>query len=148
MKNLLPVQEIKYLGLIFNSIDKTISLPADKIAKVMSLCQKMVKKACFSIQELAECIGYLVSVCPAVSYGPLYIRQLEIEKTRALIKNLGNFSSPMQLSGSAKEDLKLWINANHLHPVSINTDRYCQVITTDASLSGWGGCCERETRGF
>ena len=39
-----------------------------------------MKKSIISIREVAQVIGLLVSSLPAVQYGPLYYRSLEIDK--------------------------------------------------------------------
>lgn len=101
-----------------------------------------------TILKVAELVGYLVSVCPAIPYSPLYIRQLEIEKISAL-RNSEGFSSQMTLSDLAKSDLSWWITSVADSCMRIRRDRYDQIIFTDASLTGLGATSSsNKTRGF
>ncbi len=53
----------------------------------------------------------------------------------------------MICSQGSKEDLEWWLNINH-SSMTLNKDKYDKVITSDASLKGWGGESEgRVTKG-
>jgi len=58
------------------------------------------------IQELVSFIGLLVSSFPGVLYGPLFYRQLEIDKTTALRQNYGNYNAQMSLSQKSCSEIK------------------------------------------
>ena len=62
-----------------------------------------------TIREVAHVTGCMVSVFPAVAYGQLFYRQLEIDKIEALSKNGMNFDAHMNLSHLARQDLRWWI---------------------------------------
>ena len=79
-----PTQIIKHLGFILNSVDMTVSLNSSKIATIKSLCTAILKKNTFEIREAAQLIGTLVSGSVGVEFGPLFYKQLEIEKIVAL----------------------------------------------------------------
>jgi len=144
-----PCRSIRYLGFVFDSINLTISLPVDKREKVSHLCTSLLNGKPITIQKCSEVIGYLVSVSPAVAYSPLYIRQLELEKTKALHKSQQNFDCHMILSTIALEDLMWWKRSVQSGFQTIRHDAYDLVIYTDASLSGWGATSNgKSTRGF
>lgn len=67
----------------------------------------------------------------------------------ALIQNSGNFDEIMVVPHYLHEDL-LWWEQNILKSVNdIRTDVFAKEIFTDASLTGWGACCDLEkTHGF
>lgn len=72
-------------------------------------------------------------------YGPLYYRQLEIEKTEALKYHKGDYNANMELSDIAKSDIRWWIE-NITHTSNVGTHGNCNTtIYSDASLTGWGG---------
>ena len=83
----------------------------------------------------------------AVKYGPLYHRHLEKDKTRALKENKGDFDRKMTVSAQSKVELKWWIS----HVDSAYNDVCCNdpdvVVTSDASLTGWGCVCEGVSSG-
>lgn len=80
----------------------------------------------------------MVASFPGVMYGPLYYRQLEIEKVAALKQSRGNFEATMNLSDMAKSDLHWWIE--NITTTSNQTTHGNPQLTvySDASLTGWG----------
>ena len=58
----------------------------------------LLSRSYVSIREVAQ-----------VQYGPLFYRNLEIDKNEALHKNKGNFEALMQLSPESREDLSWWV---------------------------------------
>ena len=92
-------------------------------------------------------IGLVIASSPGVTYGPLYYRQLEIEKVAALKQNQGNFEASMILSDMARSDLYWWIE-NITDTSNTAAHGNCQVIVySDASLTGWGGVFKSITTG-
>ncbi len=132
-----PTQSIKFLGFIFDTQTLTLKLPETKKEKILKQCMFVYSSQQITIQELAELLGLLVSACPAVKYGSLYTKQLEIEKTKALAGSI-NYSKKMSLSIISKEDISWWISSIGNACRKIDHERYDIIITTDSSLSGWG----------
>ena len=104
-----PIQEVEFLGFIINSLTMSVRLPASKSAKVQAACKKLLQSEHISIRDVAHVIGLLVSSLPAVQYGELYYRKLEIDKSIALRQNQGDFDAPMTLSDNSKSELLWWI---------------------------------------
>ena len=66
-----------------------VFLTAEKREKIILAYQKLLKKSEISIRKVAHAIGLLVSSLPAVQYGPLHYRSLEIDnKIMAIMKLL------------------------------------------------------------
>lgn len=135
---LIPSKNVRYLGFILDSLSMTISLPLEKRNKIVSICMKVKSKEKMEINSVAELIGVLTSACPAVFYGQLYTRQLETEKIKALEKSNGNYMALMKLSNCARSDIQWWIKNIPLSSRSIQADHIDMVLTTDASMTGWG----------
>ena len=92
-----PTQVIEQLGFVLNSIDMTVSLTKYKIETIIQLGQDILKRQSCSIREAAQFIGTSVSCSPAVEYGPLFYKQLEIEKIDALKTQRGSFEAQMEV---------------------------------------------------
>jgi len=140
-KTVLPCQQVTYLGFVFNSIQMTIALKPKKQAMIITLANHVLK--CNSDKQLtclllAKFIGNLVAATPTVPYGELYVRQLELEKTKALEINGGEFSGQLILSAEAISDIYWWQVKVQQSFKSIRCIQYDLVLTTDASLTGWG----------
>jgi len=73
-------------------------------------CKKLSAKADHSILELSQVIGLLVASSPAVQYGHLHYRHLEIDKDIALKLAEGNYLETMCLFPAAKADLAWWFD--------------------------------------
>ena len=80
----------------------------------------------------------MVSSFPGVSYGPLYYRQLENEKTAALKVNGHSLDAKMELSYLAKLDTEWWIKNLCLYPVPILMAAAQVTLNCHSSLLGWG----------
>ena len=76
---------------------------------------------------------------PAVMYGPLDYRIIDLDKNDALKQSKGNFSSHMTLSFSSLEDLHWWVASLASAFNVVRQPEYDCVIYTDASSTGWGG---------
>ena len=97
-----PTQEIEFLGFIINSLTMTVRLSASKSTKVQKACQDLFKSKYITVRDVAHVIGLLVSSLPAVQFGALYYRRLEINKITALRQNQGDYDAVMNLSEHSK----------------------------------------------
>jgi len=136
---LIPTQCITFLGFVLNSNEMTVSLTPTKAIKLQSKAVELLNTPSPTIRAVSEVIGLMVASFPGVMYGPLYYRQLEIEKVAALKQSRGNFEATMNLSDMAKSDLHWWIE--NITTTSNQTTHGNPQLTvhSDASLTGWGG---------
>lgn len=146
---LVPKQKIKFLGFLLDSISMRLELPKEKKLKIVQNSLEFLNSSKNSIERLAELIGILISACPAVQYGQLYTRQLEMEKIVALANSNQNFSTKIHITDEARQDIQWWIgNINNSYKC-IKNDLFDLTLTTDASTTGWGAECKGiKTRGF
>ena len=144
---LIPSQSITFLGFVLNSAQMTVALTPSKAMKVKSKAVELLHNQSPTIRTVSEMIGLMVASFPGVMYGPLYYRQLEIEKVVALKQNQGNFEASMILSDMARSDLHWWIeNITDASNTAVRSN--CQLIVySDASLTGWGGVFNSITTG-
>ena len=114
------------MGFIIHSITMTVYPTSEKIAKIIHTCQGLLEYPHPTIREVASTLGLLISNFPAAKLGgPLHFRSLDMDKTKALRLNKGNFDAFMQLSELFRNDLQWWKNsARSLHnPISIPSQR-------------------------
>ena len=143
-----PTQCITYLGFIIDSTSMRVTLSLSKSQKVKCLCSTLFKARDLSIRNVATVIGSIVSCFPAVKFGPLHYRALECVKINGLKCFNGDFDSPIALTKDAYDDLKWWIDNidNSFNDICI--PNHDVVLTTDASLLGWGAVYNNlKTRG-
>ena len=101
---LVPVNEILYLGFIINSIAMRLQLPAVKLEKIVSACKALLAKLQPSVRDVAKVTGLLVSALPAVNYLEMHYRSLELCKTQTLSGSL-DYDKTLSLSSQARFDL-------------------------------------------
>ncbi|CAB4038826.1 Hypothetical predicted protein, partial [Paramuricea clavata] len=105
---LIPTQRLTYLGFILDSKEMKIYLTPEKTDRLIKLCVDILKKPKSTVQEIASLVGMMTASFPAVMYGPLHYRSIDMDKNEALKKSKGNFNSSMTLSSSSIEDLHWW----------------------------------------
>lgn len=132
-----------FLGFFIDSKNMRLSLPSEKSQLIISLINDVLLIRICSIKLFAKIIGHLVAACPAVRYGPLYIKSLEGEKYKAL-KSGKSYNHNISLSRGVRSDLEWWQNSLACSYVPIFQGNYDITIFTDASNSGWGGSCNNE----
>ena len=64
-----PAQICKYLGFNYDSINMLVSLPKEKIQKILQLISSVKLNDRITIRHFAHILGVLVSCCPAVNYS-------------------------------------------------------------------------------
>ena len=117
----------------------TVQLTDSRKQKLKNACLDLVNKETWTVQNVAEVIGLIVSSFPGVEHGPLHCRSLERDKSNALRENKGNFGAFMKLSPSSRADLNWWILNVNSSSKLISHGELELHIQTDASANGWGG---------
>ena len=140
-----PCPKLAFLGFLLDSVNMKVFLTADKREKIILACQQLLKKSVTSIREVAHVIGLLVSSLPAVQYGPLYYRSLEIDKNTALQQNNGNSEATMTLSSESVSDLSWWVTSLPTACKNITMGNPAIEMATDASTLGWGAVCNGQS---
>lgn len=144
-----PTQSARYLGFVYNSRNMTMRLPDDKKLTISDAVNSFAKRNTCKIRELAKITGLLVSACPAVQYGWLYVKRLERQKFLALKSFNGNYDAKLNVSKTIKEELQWWSQNIKNAYVFISSRTFKYEIFTDASKTGWGAACGSEiARGF
>ena len=124
-----------------------ITLTPEKVNKITTFISALLVSPSPTIREVAQAIGYIVSSLPAVKYGKCHHRAIENNKISSALKEAkGNFDSTI-ISTSAVAELEWWVN--HL-PTSFHFIQAPVIdcaISSDASLTGWGGAMNNISTG-
>lgn len=146
---LVPVQKIRYIGFLYDSVNMCVSLPEEKISNTIKLVTKVSNLNTCSIRDFARFVGKLVSLCPSFKYAWLYTKLFERQKFRALRLSGGNYNAKMQISPELASDFQWWLNNLPNAKNSIRFDVFQLEIFSDASKTGWGVSCQgKNTHGF
>jgi hypothetical protein len=79
-----PTQQLEYLGFIIDSRDMTVRTTPAKVTKLSRGVFCLIKKNVTTIRHVAQVLGGLMATHPGNPWAPLFTRQLEIDKIRAL----------------------------------------------------------------
>ena len=132
-----PKQTIEFLGLKVDSIEMSVYLPQDKIQSIKMKCQNAIKSDHITIQELASLVGSLNATVEAVIPASLYVRELQMYKTKCLVKE-NNYKNKITLSQECITEISWWIQQLEVwNGKQIITQEPDLVIETDASTMGW-----------
>ena len=133
---IIPKQQITFLGVIIDSVHMTITLTIEKKQTILNLCTAARLAPTLTIRELAKLIGNLVASMEAVPYGRLFYRQLERDKTKSLQQNKGSFEVKITLSDFSEKELTWWENNIMTATKKLKKLPIDKTIYTDASLDG------------
>ena len=136
-----PTQNLVFLGFTINSVEKELSLPAEKLEKIVVEAKTMLKCHTVSAQSLAQLIGRMTAAILAVHPAPLQYQGLQHLEHLALRRK--GYNGQVTLSLGARKDLHWWVENlatwNGRVVQEVTTD---VVIETDTSKTGWGAFCQ------
>ena len=145
-----PSTTLIHLGFVIDTLSMKISLPEDKLSRIVQACASVIDLKKVSIRHLASIIGLLVSSLLAVRYGRLHYRHLEFERIDGL-KRFGSFDASIELHENAILDLTWWRdnvrshNGREIDDI-LKLKQYQDDLYTDASSSGWGAVLYRNAQ--
>ncbi len=92
----------------------------------------------FTIRQAASLIGSLISSIPAVQFGPLHYRPIEVDRDYNLRLHQGNFDAEMSFSPDSLAELHQWVNNIGAANKKVYHASPDVILYTDASGAGWG----------
>ena len=121
----------------------SLSLPEKKILDIQNKCQSLIRNPTTSARTVASLIGTLEVAHPAIWQAPLHYSQLQIQ----LIKSLqASWEILVSLNINAPTKLQWWLhNIATVKGNTINPPAPELYISSDASIAGWGACCQNLT---
>ena len=144
-----PAQYMEYLGFVINSLEMKLFLPTEKMSQLLQDCKDLILEGSASVRTLCHIIGRLTSTLQAVLPAPLHYRHLQMLQAKGLLEGKG-YNSIVPLNKECQNDLQWWIDQlSTWNGRSIISPAPDLIITTDASLKGWGAVCQGvHTRGL
>ena len=144
-----PTKNLEHLGFILNSTDMSISLSEEKRNNIILLLSDSLKKQ-LSARDIAKITGTLVATFPAVEYGRLYYRDLEMLKIQSL-KPFFNFDNKATLNSACIKEIKWWLEEGLFSSNVISHKNPDFILQSDSSGFAWGALLLGEqvsTQGF
>ena len=130
---LTPVQSFVYLGLRWDSVQMTVSLPKDKRADIRCCADNLLKTSHLTSRKLLRFLGKANFASIAVPRGRLWCRPIQ----RCVLKGQSKIFKKVTLSPEARQAV-LWWTALRVYHSPLWFPETSQTMTTDASITGWG----------
>ena len=139
-----PATQIEFLGFSINTTTMSIALPTGKVAEIQKETAHLLQQSSVPTKGLARLVGKLVATRPVIFTAPLHYRALQSVQITAVHAH----QELCPLSPEAMADLNWWKCSLHLHCSSpIVKSEASMIITSDASLKGWGAAYQEEKTG-
>ena len=94
---LTPMKEIKFLGLVINSVKMTLALPLEKVLDIQNKCMQFIASSKTPIMELTKLLGKLSFTAQAVLPGRIQCRYLQQQQIQA-VRETNSYQTKIQLS--------------------------------------------------
>ena len=134
---LVPVQKIQHVGLVWDSVAFTVSIPEDKILNIQAKCKKALSSR-VSIRFLCSILGSLEFLRWGCPIATLHYRSLQRNVNFFLSRNM-SYDFKISPSDEARADLDWWVSCgSSLPPRSLSPFNQDIMITSDACKKGWG----------
>jgi hypothetical protein len=133
--NLIPLQELRWLGFLLNTRDETFKVAPSKLAKIKAVLHEAIEKGATTNRELAALAGKLVALSPAVLPALLFSRAI-FQAMKGQDSWDAWFPSPEAVRTEAQvwlDNLDKW-NGRPWWPRQVQL-----TLSIDASALGYGG---------
>lgn len=141
-KTCFPSHLLEFLGIIINSVNRTLSISEERVQDILSELKHWSYKRTVTKRELLSLIGKLMFCSKVVQYGKLFVRRLI-----HLSKKAKKLHHKIRITPQAHADIAWWITCMEAHnatawfPQSFNVWS-ADIIFTDASDLAAGICYE------
>ncbi|XP_061442163.1 uncharacterized protein LOC133365007 [Rhineura floridana] len=142
--HLQPTQRLQHLGAMLDTLQETVFLSADRITAITDIARSLMHKSSADVMLLARALGMLVSTIHIVPWARAHTRQLQwaLLPFQHDIANSNHRAIP--LSPTLRLSFRWWTRVQHLTQGTPFREPHRTVITTDASLLGWGAHCNSQ----
>ena len=130
-----PATSVVCLGILIDSVNKTVSIPPDKLSQINAMCRDWNDKTYCSKKDLQSLLGSLLYITKCVKSARYFFNRV------LYLLRHNHTNSKILLTAEFKKDLN-WFNSFliHYNGVTFYNNKYCHFeVHLDASLTGLGG---------
>jgi hypothetical protein len=139
-----PVQRIKHLGWIWDSVRMEVSLPADRADKALKACACILRRNRVTLRDLASMLSTFSSMLLCYVDAPLHFRALQAFLNQHLParRSSSDYNRKVSVTYAVKLEL-LWWEHRLQEPLiaTLRPWRSQGEVSSDACDSGWGAAC-------
>lgn len=140
---LTPAQHTVFLGVHMDSVRMQARLAPARICSLMTCLARFSLGHHVSVGTCRRLLGLMAAASPVLPLGLLHMRPFLWWMKLSGIRPTGSAFRLLRVSGSCSRALSIWRDHLFLQKgVSMGTVFRRQMLTTDASLTGWGAVFE------
>lgn len=138
-----PVQKIIFLGLSLDSVSLTARLSAVRVKAFRACLSRFNLHGSVTFRLCLRLLGLMASAILVVRLGRLYMRDFQRWVSSLRLDPVRHGARRVTVSAQCVMALRRWRHPAFLvKGVPTGPILSRKVVTTDASMSGWGGICE------
>lgn len=138
-----PSQSVAFLGLTLDSVGYTARLSAERVRAFTATLNRFVPGKRVSFGLCLRLLGLMASVILVVKLGRLYMRGFQLWVSALRLDPVRHRMRTAVVTPQCALALQVWKQRDVLTDgVALGTVTTRKVVTTDASLTGWGGVFE------
>ena len=142
---LIPSQQIRYLGAVLNFVNGTVLPSPERIETLLLLTQTISLNTHSTAADWLRLLGYMASLVDLVPFCRLRMRPLQLHLLATFKPISRDLSVLIPIDPVIVPHLAWWANPrNWASGTPFSVERRLTSITTDASLLGWGGFWDNE----
>lgn len=132
---IIPSTKAKFLGFVLDSRSMVLSLSLKRQEKLQAAIYLLSKQRWTTVRTAMKVLGLMTSTIEAIPCARWHLRPLQWEILSQWDRNLHLLNRRCLLSPRVQRSLKWWKSCTQ---GSSMTEPKWILLTTDASLSGWG----------
>ena len=143
--SLLPSQRLAFLGMILDTSLSKVFLPDSKSSQIQEAVRLLRSPQTLSIRQCMRTLGLMVASLEAIPYAQFHTRPLQRLILSRWDKSPLGLDSRVRLPPRVRASLSWWLSPPNLGSGRSFLPVVWTIVTTDASLSGWGGVLKDQT---
>ncbi|XP_063770427.1 uncharacterized protein LOC134901984 [Pseudophryne corroboree] len=135
---LVPTTRLPFLGMILDTTKKRVYLPIEKAQELMTLVRNLLKSRQVSVHHCTRVLGKMVASFEDIPFGRFHARTFQWDLLDKWSGSHLQMHRLITLSPRARVSLLWWLQSAHLLEGRRFGIQDWILVTTDASLRGWG----------
>ncbi|CAJ0925813.1 unnamed protein product [Ranitomeya imitator] len=131
-------QRIIFLGMLFDTRQSRVFLPTDKRSTLCRDIRLLQGPRPPSLRSAMKVLGRMVATLEAIPFAQFHSRPLQQAILSQWDRSVFSLDRPIKLSFRVRRSLNWWLTSPLISQGRSFLPVHWQVVTTDASLLGWG----------
>ncbi|XP_061480325.1 uncharacterized protein LOC133383498 isoform X1 [Rhineura floridana] len=142
--HLQPTQRLLHLGAMLDTLQAMVFLSPDRITAITSIARSLMQQTSADVMLLSRTLGMFISTIHIVPWARAHTRPLQWTLLPFQKDIASSNHRKVRLSPALRLSFRWWTKVQHLSKGTSFREPRRTVVTTDASLIGWGAHCNSQ----